>query len=95
MGGNGSTPLTDKALKAKYIFDLVYNPMQTKLLATAKAKGLQTISGVEMFVQQGAQQFQIWTGKPAPIAEMRAVVVRELESRANGNGKKNGLPQES
>ena len=95
MGGNGSTPLTDKELKAKYIFDLVYNPMQTKLLATAKAKGLQTISGVEMFVQQGAQQFQIWTGKPAPIAEMRAVVVRELESRANGNGKKNGLPQES
>lgn len=95
MGGNGSMPLTDKELKAKYIFDMVYNPMQTRLLTVAKAKGLQTISGVEMFVRQGAQQFQIWTGKPAPVAEMRAVIVRELESRAspapaNGNGKKNG-----
>ena len=82
MGGNGSMPLTDKELKAKYIFDLVYNPLQTKLLATAKAKGLHTISGVEMFVQQGAQQFQIWTGKPAPLSEMRYVVTRELEARA-------------
>lgn len=92
MGGNGSMPLTDKELKAKYIFDLVYNPMQTKMLATAKAKGLHTISGVEMFVQQGAQQFQIWTGKPAPITEMRSVVMRELEPKANGNEKKNGSP---
>ena len=92
MGGNGSMPLTDKELKAKYVFDLVYNPIQTKLLVTAKAKGLHTISGVEMFVQQGAQQFQIWTGKPAPLAEMRAIVLRELESRASavaaGDGKK-------
>lgn len=94
MGGNGTAPLTDKELKAKYIFDLVYNPLQTRLLAAAKARGLHTISGMEMFVQQGAQQFQIWTGKPAPITEMRTVVLRELESRTvaaavpAGNGKK-------
>jgi 3-dehydroquinate dehydratase / shikimate dehydrogenase len=91
MGGNGQTPLTDKELNAKYIFDLVYNPLETKLLATAKAKGLHAISGLEMFVQQGAQQFEIWTGKPAPTAEMRMVVMHELETRAaanqNGNGK--------
>ncbi len=93
MGGNGNTPLSEKEIKGRYVFDLVYNPMQTKLLATAKAKGLHIISGIEMFVQQGAQQFQIWTGKPAPIPEMRAVVVRELESKAIGNGKKNGSPQ--
>lgn len=93
MGGNGTMPLSDKELKAKYIFDLVYNPLQTRLLVAAKAKGLHAISGVEMFVQQGAQQFQIWTGKPAPVTEMRTVVLRELESRAAaaapaGNGKK-------
>ena len=92
MGGNGQMPLTDKELNARYIFDLVYNPLETKLLATAKTKGLHTISGLEMFVAQGAQQFEIWTGKPAPIAEMRMVVSRELELRAaaasqNGNGK--------
>ena len=92
MGGNGQMPLTDKELNARYIFDLVYNPLETKLLATAKAKGLHTISGLDMFVAQGAQQFEIWTGKPAPSPEMRMVVSRELELRAaaaaqNGNGK--------
>ena len=39
------------------------------------------ISGVEMFVQQGARQFEIWTGKPAPVAEMQYVVVSELKAR--------------
>ncbi len=88
MGGNGQMPLTDKELKTKYVFDLVYNPLETKLLSVAKTKGLHTISGLEMFVQQGAQQFEIWTGKPAPVAEMKMVVTRELESRANGKQKK-------
>jgi 3-dehydroquinate dehydratase/shikimate dehydrogenase len=87
MGGNGQTILNEKELKAKYIFDLVYNPLETKLLSMAKGKGLQPISGLEMFVQQGAQQFEIWTGKPAPVSEMRMVVMRELEQRANLNGK--------
>jgi 3-dehydroquinate dehydratase/shikimate dehydrogenase len=40
------------------------------------------ISGVEMFVHQGARQFEIWTGKPAPINEMHQVVVTELQNRA-------------
>lgn len=92
MGGNGNgpMPLSDKELKARYIFDLVYNPLETKLLATAKARGLHTIAGVEMFVQQGARQFEIWTGKPAPTSEMRMVVIRELEARAaaHNNGSK-------
>ena len=88
MGGNGQTILNEKELKAKYIFDLVYNPLETKLLSMARGKGLHPISGIEMFVQQGAQQFEIWTGKPAPVSEMRMVVTRELEQRAsNSNGK--------
>jgi 3-dehydroquinate dehydratase / shikimate dehydrogenase len=82
MGGNGTPLLTDKELKARYIFDMVYNPAETKLLALAKSKGLNAISGVEMFVQQGARQFEIWTGKPAPISEMRYAVTRELDNRA-------------
>jgi 3-dehydroquinate dehydratase / shikimate dehydrogenase len=50
-----------------------------------------------MFVTQGARQFEIWTGKPAPMDEMRYVVVRELERRAaeeavNGQ-EKNGKPR--
>ncbi len=48
----------------------------------ARAKGLQVIPGLEMFVQQGARQFEIWTGKPAPIAEMAYVVTKALERQA-------------
>jgi 3-dehydroquinate dehydratase/shikimate dehydrogenase len=61
------------------IFDTIYNPVQTKLLAQAKAAGAATISGVEMFVRQAAAQFTAWTGKPAPQDVMRAT----LESRLN------------
>jgi len=57
--------------------------LATPLLALAKKKGIATISGVEMFVQQGARQFEIWTGKPAPEAEMQRVVEHELRRRAS------------
>jgi len=46
------------------------------------------ITGVEMFVQQGARQFEIWTGKPAPADDMQRVVTAALQARAaNGNHK--------
>jgi len=82
MGGNKQSPLEEKELNAKYVFDLVYVPAETKLTKMARAKGLQVIPGLEMFVQQGARQFEIWTGKPAPIAEMAYVVTKALERRA-------------
>ena len=81
MNGNKQAPLEEKELNASYVFDLVYSPAETKLIKMAKAKGLQVIPGLEMFVQQGARQFEIWTGKPAPIAEMGYVVSKALERR--------------
>jgi 3-dehydroquinate dehydratase/shikimate dehydrogenase len=95
MNGSKQSPLEEKELNTKYVFDLVYTPAETKLIKMARAKNLQVIPGLEMFVQQGARQFEIWTGKPAPIAEMAYVVSKALERRAaeeaaqeNGNGKK-------
>ncbi len=82
MNGNKQSPLEEKELNAKYVFDLVYTPAETKLTKMAVAKGLQVIPGLEMFVQQGARQFEIWTGKPAPIAEMAYVVTKALERQA-------------
>src|SRR5271165_5815692 len=79
MGSNKQSPLEEKELNTMYLFDLVYVPAETKLTKMARAKGLQVISGLEMFVQQGARQFEIWTGKPAPIAEMAFVVTKALE----------------
>ena len=54
----------------------------------ARAKGLQIIPGLEMFVQQGARQFEIWTGKPAPIAEMAYVVTKALERQPRPLGRR-------
>jgi 3-dehydroquinate dehydratase/shikimate dehydrogenase len=75
MAGNKAAPLLEaKDLNAKLVFDLVYNPLETPLLQEAHARGIGTIQGVEMFVHQGARQFELWTGKPAPEAEMLRVV---------------------
>jgi shikimate dehydrogenase len=63
------------------VMDIVYNPLRTQLLADAAARGLKTISGVEMFVNQAVIQFELWTGKKAPRAVMREVVLDHLGGR--------------
>src|SRR5208337_3217525 len=79
MGANRQSPLEEKELNTKFLFDLVYVPAETKLVKMARARNIQIIPGLEMFVQQGARQFEIWSGKPAPIAEMSFVVTKALE----------------
>ena len=73
-----TSPLEASEINARYVFDLVYNPIETPLLRLARQKGIPVITGVEMFVQQGARQFEIWTGKPAPEEEMLRVVLHSL-----------------
>ncbi len=83
MSGNKTAAiLTPEELNARVVFDLVYNPVETPLLRMARQKGIAVISGVEMFVQQGARQFEIWTGKPAPEEEMLRVVLHALRQNA-------------
>jgi 3-dehydroquinate dehydratase/shikimate dehydrogenase len=83
VGMNGATqaPLNEKELNARYLMEMVYTPAETKLVKMARAKGLQIIPGAEMFVHQGGRQFEIWTGKPAPIDEMQRVIAAELQAR--------------
>ena len=57
---------------------MIYNPAETKLVKMARAKGIQVIPGSEMFVHQGARQFEIWTGKPAPFEDMHRSVLHAL-----------------
>jgi shikimate dehydrogenase len=59
-------------------FDIVYNPLKTRLLKDAEAKGLKTIPGVEMFVNQAVLQFERFTGEDAPYEVMHEVVVEQL-----------------
>jgi len=79
MHGNAHPlPLEPEEWRARLVFDLVYNPLDTPLLQSARARGIHTIQGVEMFVHQGARQFELWTGKPAPENEMLRVVLFAL-----------------
>ena len=63
------------------VFDLVYRPRVTALLAAARALGCRTVEGVEMLVEQGARSFEIWTGVPPPTAAMRDAALAQLEVR--------------
>src|SRR5580698_2721546 len=82
MGNTRDCPLKDHEIQARVVFDMVYDPVETHLLQVARAKGIAVIPGVEMFVQQAARQFEIWTGKPAPAGDMLRAVTIALQERA-------------
>jgi len=92
MNGGKVSPLNEKELNARILFEMVYTPAETKLVKMARAKSMQVITGAEMFVQQGARQFEIWTGKPAPADDMYRVVTTALQARAASGGK-NSAPE--
>jgi 3-dehydroquinate dehydratase/shikimate dehydrogenase len=83
MAGNKTPSILEaKDLNTKLVFDLVYNPLETPLIRLARQQSIPIITGVEMFVQQGARQFEIFTGKPAPEEEMFRVVLHALRQQA-------------
>src|SRR5215467_11257340 len=90
-GNRDPLPLSEQEMKARYFFEMVYNPAETRMTKMARARGMHVISGSEMFVQQGARQFEIWTGKPAPLIDMQRVVdhalAQQAAAKAAGEGK--------
>jgi 3-dehydroquinate dehydratase / shikimate dehydrogenase len=82
MGNTRESPLNADEIRAKYVFDMVYDPGETKLLKLAKERGAEAIPGSVMFVHQAARQFEIWTGKPAPREDMLRIVMLTLAERA-------------
>ena len=81
MGNTRESPLQEQEINARYVFDMIYDPAETRFLKMAKERGAQVIPGIEMFVHQAARQFEIWTGKPAPWDEMLRVVLLALQER--------------
>ena len=61
------------------VFDIVYNPIKTRLLREADSAGAETISGIDMLAWQGALAFEKWTGVRAPAKLMRQQAIRLLE----------------
>lgn len=60
------------------VMDIVYNPLETRLLKDARQAGCRTVRGLEMFLHQAVGQFELWTKQPAPVAVMRAVLEQHV-----------------
>ena len=75
---NNETPVPEEALNYDVVFDMVYNPLETRLLREARRKA-QVVSGLEMFIGQAAYQFQLWTGKDISKKALREVALSQLK----------------
>ena len=78
------TPVPAQLLKpGLVVFDIVYNPIKTRLLREAEAAGAKTISGIDMLVWQGASSVEIWTGLKEPVELMREEAIKVLQKNEN------------
>ena len=74
------TPFLSRNLKkGMLVFDSVYNPPETRLIREARAAGCTVVTGVELFINQAVGQFELWTGKKAPIEAMREVLMEKIK----------------
>jgi shikimate dehydrogenase len=74
VGMKGEAPLVDpdRLNSAQLLVDTIYHPMETPLLAAARARGVPCTNGLGMLVHQAALAFELWTGVDAPLDAMRA-----------------------
>lgn len=75
------SPLEEIPSSVRVVFDVIYSPIETRLLRQARADGCQIVAGVDMFVRQACAQFEIWTGRPAPLDVMRQVTIKRLSGQ--------------
>ena len=75
---NRALVTADMMHRGLIVNDIVYEPLQTRLLREAKKAGARTVTGLGMLVHQGALSFEIWTDRRAPIKVMAAAAKREL-----------------
>jgi len=87
MHPRGGSPLASADLNCRLVMDMVYRPRTTELLRIARRRGIETVSGVEMFLAQGFAQYEIWTGERAPEAAVRRAVVAVLEREEKSMGR--------
>jgi 3-dehydroquinate dehydratase/shikimate dehydrogenase len=86
MHPRGGSPLGSAELNCRLVMDMVYRPRTTELLRIARRRGIEIVSGVEMFLAQGFAQYEIWTGERAPEAVVRREVVAVLEREEKSRG---------
>jgi shikimate dehydrogenase len=79
---DNETPIPKKLLKERMtVMDIVYQPLQTRLLREAKEKGCVTVDGLEMLIRQGVAQFEIWTGRRLEVGQIKKDLRRALKRK--------------
>ena len=79
--GDADSPLPRQAIPVTaLVYDLVYNPLETRLLREAAQTGAVTLGGIQMLVYQGAASFELWHEQPAPVAVMLEAATRAMQS---------------
>jgi shikimate dehydrogenase len=86
--GSNDTPVPAHLLPGvPVVIDIVYSPLETRLLKEAKKAGAKTLGGLDMLVWQGALAFEKWTGQPAPLKVMRREALGFLKKHSSGSTK--------
>ena len=93
MYPGGGSPLTARELNARVVMDTIYRPQTTELLRRAKRRGIETISGVEMFLAQGIAQWEMWMKQRAPEKAMRHAVLAALDGEEKASAGRQGRPR--
>ena len=83
--------MADQLRGARLVYDLVYNPRETRFMREARTAGCKTINGLAMLVAQAAAQFKLWTNDEAPSEAMRQAAERALEKQRSVKSKNSGL----
>ena len=81
LAANDPLPVDGKRFslrQAHAVYDMIYRPAETPLLAAAKAAGCRTANGLGMLLYQGAKALEIWSGKPAPVEIMRQALEKNV-----------------
>lgn len=87
MDGENNVPVGPNWLHSdQCVFDIVYKPVQTRLVELASLARATTITGLDMLVNQGACSFELWTGRKAPLVEMRHAIAQKLLAMEHAKG---------
>ncbi len=74
------TTIPESFNSKQIVFDVVYNPRKTKLLSIAESKGATVVNGLNMFIEQGAKAFELWTNEKMPVEKIMKILDKEAEA---------------
>ncbi|MDP4172737.1 MAG: shikimate dehydrogenase [Bacteroidota bacterium] len=75
------TSIPQSFVKGQVVFDLIYNPLKTRLLQLAESQGATVIDGLRMLVHQGAKSFELWTGEEMPVEKINKALKLYIDTK--------------